>query len=442
MQLMCRVRSPRVGAACALAVAASVVLAGPRSGAPPDARAERWREDLHILATELPRRHKEPFFKLARRDFEAAVARLRDEIPGLEDHGIVVGLQRIVALLGDGHTAVGWPEGDARFSRFPLQLFWFDDGLFVTATDPEHERLLRLRVLRIGDSTAEEAAAAVGALTARENESQIKDDVPGLLVVPEILHALRILPDRQRGRFVFEDPQGETLSLELEPSNREGKPSWITAYDGISPRPLRLKHREVDYGYEYLAESRTLFLQYNHCRNTDGRPFRGFVEELLAFADRTPVDRVVIDLRYNPGGNSAVMAPLLKGLERRPALNRRGKLFVLIGRRTYSSAELNAVQLRNRLDAILVGEPTGQKPNAFGEVRKFFLPNSGLKVTYSTRYFKLEPDDPPSLMPAVVIALRSADHFAGRDPVLDAALAYHGDPPSIDSERVGRSHPF
>ena len=370
------------------------------------------------------------------------MARLQEEIPLLEDYEIVVGLQRVVALLGDGHTAVGWPEGDARFGRFPLQLFWFDDGLFVTATDPGHLGVLRLRLLRIGDSTAEDAATAVSALTARENESQIKDDARSLIVGPKILHALRILPDQRRGRFVFQGPQGEELSPELEPSKRDGQPSWVTAYDGSSRPPLRLEHRDLDYWYEYVAESRTLFLQYNKCRNTDGRPFREFVDELLAFADRTPVERVVIDLRYDAGGNSAVMAPLLKGLARRSALCRRGSLFVLIGRQTYSSAELNAVQLRNRLNAILVGEPTGQKPNAFGEVRKFFLPNSGLKVTYSTKFFRLESGDPPSLMPSVAVGLRSADYFAGRDPALEAALTYGAGASSFEAGVNCRSaHP-
>ena len=44
---------------------------------------------------------------------------------------------------------------------------------------------------------------------------------------------------------------------------------------------------------------------------------------------------------------------------------------LLIGRATFSSAQMNAQQFRDRTKAILVGEPTGQKPNHFGEIKNF-----------------------------------------------------------------------
>ena len=43
-------------------------------------------------------------------------------------------------------------------------------------------------------------------------------------------------------------------------------------------------------------------------------------------------------------------------------------------------------------------------------------------VQYSTQYFETDPSDPPSMMPDVILEVSSADYFAGRDPVLDAAM--------------------
>jgi C-terminal processing protease CtpA/Prc len=131
---------------------------------------------------------------------------------------------------------------------------------------------------------------------------------------------------------------------------------------------------------------------------------------------------VIVDLRGNGGGNSEVIAPLLKGLSNRPALAEHGRIFALIDRRTFSSALMNSIQLRDQAHAVLIGEPTGGRPNHYGEVRTFRLPNSGLTVFHSTKYFTMQAEDTPSLMPHITVKQSSADYLAGRDPVLAAAL--------------------
>ena len=80
-----------------------------------------------------------------------------------------------------------------------------------------------------------------------------------------------------------------------------------------------------------------------------------------------------------------------KRSESRPWLNQRGLLYVLIGRKTFSAAMTNAVDFKNTTDAILVGEPAGAAPNNWQEVRRFHLPNSGLRVRVSTRYYEFLP---------------------------------------------------
>jgi hypothetical protein len=43
-----------------------------------------------------------------------------------------------------------------------------------------------------------------------------------------------------------------------------------------------------------------------------------------------------------------------------------------------------AIEFRSDLHATLVGEATGEKLNGYGEVKVLTLPNSGLKMQYST----------------------------------------------------------
>ena len=51
------------------------------------------------------------------------------------------------------------------------------------------------------------------------------------------------------------------------------------------------------------------------------------------------------------------------------------------------------------------------------------MPNSGLRALVATGSFG-DPDDPRlTLEPDIAVPYTSADYFAGRDPVLEAALS-------------------
>lgn len=58
----------------------------------------------------------------------------------------------------------------------------------------------------------------------------------------------------------------------------------------------------------------------------------------------------------------------------------------VIGRNTLSAAMTNAADFLKETNAILVGEPTGARPNGWQEKGQFTLPNSHLVVSVSTRY--------------------------------------------------------
>jgi hypothetical protein len=50
------------------------------------------------------------------------------------------------------------------------------------------------------------------------------------------------------------------------------------------------------------------------------------------------------------------------------------------------------------------------------------LPNSGITISYSTKYFKEMEKDEPSFYPDIEVELSSDDFFAGRDPVMEEIL--------------------
>ncbi len=405
---------------CAVLAAASIVSAQNPTEL---SREEKWREDLKFLAVELPKRHKNLFFKITREQFDREIAKINESIPKLTDSEVKLALWRLAAMIGDAHTRIQY----SKEKTYPVILYQFSDGVFAAATTEESKAILGARLVKIGKIEVERAKEAVRSIIPVENESWFKQQFPNYLTDPEILYLLKILPDRNEGDFTFRDRKGKQFSIKLRPVSVKDQIKWIRPFD--SPAgviPLFLRNPELFYWYEYFADSKTLYLNYRRCANMESQPFRVFAEKLLKFMDENPVERMVIDLRQNGGGNSAIFDPFISALSKRTDVNRAGRLFVFVGRGTFSSAYLNALRLKKETKAILVGEPTGQRPNAYGEVRTMNLPHSKLLVQYSTRFFKTMNDDLPSLAPDVPVERSSGDYVSGRDPVLERAMNYKG----------------
>jgi C-terminal processing protease CtpA/Prc len=91
-----------------------------------------------------------------------------------------------------------------------------------------------------------------------------------------------------------------------------------------------------------------------------------------------------------------------------------------VGRKTSSEAVINAVDFMKYAGVVVVGEESGGRPNHFGEVRRFVLPESGLIVSHSTRYFALMEEDLPAISPDIDAPETYEQYIEGVDPALEA----------------------
>jgi hypothetical protein len=371
---------------------------------------DSWRGDLHALATELPARHIAAFAHVPEATWRAHVAALDAALPGLDEPHAIASFTRLVAELGDGHTAIVSPRHDI----YRLALTWFDDGIFVIGADQPWA--IGGRLVAIGTHSIDQAIAAMTPLVARDNAAALHGEIPELLVDPVLLAGVDLAPTTHAATFVLAANDGTTRELALEPA------AHPAAVAPPSPLPLHLRGPAALYWNTYDDADHLVYFAYDECVD-DARvgSFASFAARTLAFVDAHQVDRFVIDLRRNEGGNSRVIEPLIDGLAERPALA--GRVFVIIGMHTFSSAVLNAIELVQRLHARLVGGPSAGAPSGYGEVKTFALPHSKLTVRYSTKHFVNAAFPGDALEPDLAVTVRAADWFAGRDPAIDAILA-------------------
>jgi tetratricopeptide (TPR) repeat protein len=397
-------------------------------------RDQGWRFDLALLAREVKRRGYHPFRQVTEARFDTAVRELGDAIPRLTDLQIVVELLKLLRTVGDGHTGLSFDEHPELRQILPLQFFLFEEGLYVIAGDPKHEELLGARVLRFGDRTVDEVMRALDPLIGRDNEHWLKQATPYVMQRLPLLHALGLVPEARQARLALIDRDGQqraatvaTETIASRARSRFPSPAGWLSFPQIlaTPLPLYLKNTEVPYWFEYLPDTRVVYFQFNSVRDDPSESLADFCARLFAFIDEREVDKLIVDLRWNNGGNTFLEMPLLHGLIRCGKINRRGRLFVIIGRRTFSAAQNGATLIERHTEAIFVGEPTGASPNFVGETVPFDLPYSKLRANVSDLYWQSSwPMDYRTwIAPLIYTPPTFAAYRANRDPAVDAILA-------------------
>jgi tetratricopeptide (TPR) repeat protein len=401
-------------------------------------RVEGWRYDLALLEREVDRKgYAHPISReLSKEGFNTAVKTLSDQVPSLTDAQMVIEIMKLMRKLGDGHTGLLSPPPQQEWAlALPLQFYFFKEGLFIIAADPKYKDLLGAQVLKLSGHTIDEVMTALDPVISRDNEMWPSQLGAYHLRSLPLLSGLGLVSDIKKAELSIRDASGKdrTVTVETDADHPTSKiwnefpADWVTYAQSLgTPLPLYLKNTKSNYWFEYLPDNRVVYFQYNRVLNDEQEPLAQFAERLFKFIDEHEVEKLVIDMRWNNGGNTFLSPPLLYGLIRSNKINQRGKLFVIIGRRTFSAAQNTTTFFERHTKAIFVGEPTGSSPNFVGEETPFVLPYSKVMVNVSDLYWQSSwPMDyrtwiaPQIYTPPIFSAYR-----ANRDPAMEAILAY------------------
>jgi hypothetical protein len=405
-----------------------------------------WREDLAYLDQRMETLHPNLYFYRSQSEFESAIKELDMNIPYLTNDQMVMEFMRIAALPKDGHTFLFPFQDSAGFQLYPLRLYLFSDGLFVVDAQAPYQEAVGAKVLRIGNVDIEDAQQKLQPYISYDNEMSARLIMPIRLIMPEALEALGIIEDIEMPMYLLEDGSRVQFNLNPAPISIDAYRQWnfpeekaanqipdvfdeLTFLSGLQqqPEPLSLSARYAEnFWYTYLEASQTLYIQINFVlrQSPSGHSVTGMSRDISELLEENEARRVVVDLRHNPGGNNNAYPPMLRMLSETESINQRDKLFVLIGRQTFSAAANLVTEMEQLTEAIFVGEPTGGSPNLYADPATVRLPNSGLEVLVSTRYWqKSTPDDDRlTIEPDIAIDLSSAEFFAGQDPVLESIV--------------------
>lgn len=359
------------------------------------------------------------------------------------------------ALSGNSHTESEFFAVDGLFHPLPISFWLFPEGAIVTRACPEFRRLLGAKIVRIGGVPVSEAAHRCDKLIAGTTERK-KYMAPAWLARIEVLEAIglasngvvRVELELPSGRMVTErlsaasipDPAAAAEPWQASMVPGKAPSAWPHVLDGLSKLPLYLQEPN-EFTSAPLDDGRVLYVRSNSLT-----PYEGEITvQLKAYlimdgvvkSGQVPSD-VVVDLRYNGGGNFLNITNFtteLVGL-----VGPQGHIYVITGRATYSAAIAFTALLKAGAAgrSKIVGEEPSDNPWFWSEGDKLMAPASKLPMRFTTGFHDwahgckdltkcywplvFHGVAAGSLLPDIPVDMTFAEYVAGRDPALEAVL--------------------
>lgn len=380
-------------------------------------------EDLNFLSENLEKKHKNLYANISKEEFEAERQKIIDKLSEpMTESEFYYELTSLVSLIGDSHTFIEF--SDSRYQHLKALGFAikkYDDNWYLMMLEEQNQKYLGYQLMAINDVEIEEVYQRAKSICSHENEAWMENQFSNTINFWDALKYLEIIKEEDEGitLFVRKDRDSEIEKLSIKPMTYEEimSANIITKYPEITP--------QVTVQGLYSAKELTqdaYYIQYNRCQEAEDLSMKDFIEYVREQMQKKSYQKVMIDLRYNSGGNSSIFEPMIEEI-RNLQKEQQFKVYVLIGGNTFSSAIINACQLKEETKAVLVGTPTGGNVNAYGETKCFQLPNLPVTVWYSTKYFELIAGyEKDSLYPDIIVSTTFEDYRNGIDREIQTVL--------------------
>lgn len=427
--------------------------------------AEEHQQDLDYLA-QLPTVDRS-FTAASGAQFRARVAELRQRSASLTPAQFLMGVAAAVALADNAHTnldAAAWRE---RLNSAPVRFAWFAEGLYIVRAMAPHAALLGARVLAIDGYDPAQLDRETGRYFGGTREhAHVASTL--LLESPQALHEL--YPQAPDDRLVLSvEDGGAPRAIELPAVTSADAPAaarpgrllstaplagekpgeWKTLLDPAREVPESLRDPEHLFYTARLGEGRVLYMHPWRISNGFDPGVGRAIDAAVGPASDPPWQRIVLDLRFNDGGEYPTVYRAIQALARR--LDPAGRLVILTDNTTFSGAIITAALAKHFAGAraTIVGERAGDRLAFWAEGNAIELPNSRIKVNTSTGYHdwargcrELRCYWPNfyydvavgSIDPDIPAAWRFDDYRRGVDTVLTRALK--DEPPRVARDRM------
>ena len=359
-------------------------------------------------------------------------------IPTRSDKEIIISLQKIAALLHDAHTVVD-TSTDSFLGIFAGPLHTQTGMVYgILMARKEYESLLMSRLDGINGVPIEEIMERLRPLVSYDCEIHYQDRACSYsyLSDPDVLRYIGVMGPEDMAVLSLTGLDGKAYEYTVRASSTKTW-DWNDYVEYVSGTGNDSSDMGIytcgasnfiiygteKYWYETLADGKAVYIRLNSCPSDENTI--SFFEEAFSSVDLAELEKVIIDFRFNSGGDASLGGGFGKLLTLIKATD--ADVYVLINGTSMSAGTaIPALLKRYAPKVTLVGAPSGQGVRCFSYMslnNSDALPNSGLLIYCSQMYSDSWPGyDEPTLMPDVEIEQTFEDYQNGIDSVLKYVL--------------------
>lgn len=364
-------------------------------------RNKQWIEDIDYLTSKLREMHPNLFFNTTSEDYYKRIESIKSEIPNLSDNEIHFKMKELISIIGDAHTTYYPNTTDKEYNNqkiYPIGYRWFEDELRIVGSSDKYREILGMKLTEINDIPIKDIVEKISTITFYENKEWLKNESLDILISDNDLVYLGI-SDGDKVKYNLEDDNGKKLERTVNTIKRSdmNQTQFVAYKDTIDNRHIPLEEEVLGnefrpYWYKVINEDNIFYFKYNICKDKqhiDSFPkFEEFSADLIKSFESNidNIDKLVIDVRNNPGGLSSFMTDLSKELKE--VIGEKDiKVYVITNRGTFSSAIFALADLKNNLDATIVGTETGGNVVFYGNLHYIESPSGKSEIAYSSNKY-------------------------------------------------------
>ena len=266
-------------------------------------------QDLTAFVTTLDKNHKNLYAKISKEDFEAAVKQVESEMATMTDSEFFHSLKHLLSLVGDAHTSMGYNDSQYKhMSALGFAVMKFDDDWRLMMLEEQNQQYLGYQLVGINDVPIDDVFEKAKSIMSYENEAWAERQFSNTINFKEPLEYLGIV---EKGAPIVlsirKDNNSATEKLELKSMNEQ---------EIMSAKILRVQPKasvptlpsSIYSAYEINDD--VYMIQYNSCQENPDLPMKDFIKAVEQDFAGKNYSKVIIDMRYNSGGNSAIFEPM------------------------------------------------------------------------------------------------------------------------------------
>ena len=383
----------------------------------PQLSPQQWEADLDFLQKTLLEKHADAFNFISENEFLEKVAQTKKRLEKASKVEAMLEMEKLAASIGDGHTwATNRFDADP-YLLTPLYLRWFEDGIRVVGIEAENQQFLGWYLQKVNDVPVEEALKALQPYVSQNENRYYRQywETYWLRNVDALCYE-KISQDKQGIKYTFCKDGTECQTITF--AGKKDPAATANLKYAYNPVPFFMTNPDKKIWFRPINEQ-VFYIKVNQYPD-EAESLRIGIEIYQALKTKS-FQKVIFDFRINGGGNKDRVEAIVNAIYPE---NNQARYYAIVGDHSFSAALANAVFLKQKCKALILGEPPTNRPNFYAENYFVNLPNSKIRLSVATKFYEFQSDNGPELQLDQYIARNFEAYKTGKDPALRWAIEH------------------